>query len=58
MMLDGAGFRMVRVVRPGIDQMAHESETALNTWVPDQIVYNNSMINELHLKADALVTRV
>jgi hypothetical protein len=55
--LDGAGFQTVRVVRPGIAQMAHESETALNTWVPHRIIYNNSMINELWLKADHLVTR-
>jgi hypothetical protein len=56
--LKAAGFRLVRVVRPGAPPQpfgSHASETALDDYVPDALVLNAGSVYELLMRADALV---
>jgi hypothetical protein len=53
------GFRLVRIVRPGTEPLpagasAHASETALDDYVPDALIWNGGSLAELHSRADAL----
>jgi hypothetical protein len=57
-----AGFRIVRIIRPDAEPLpggasAHDSETALDNYVPDALIYNGGSLAELHSRADALTSR-
>jgi hypothetical protein len=56
------GFRIVRIVRPDAGPLpggasAHDSETALDDYPVDALVWNGGSLAELHLRADALTSR-
>jgi hypothetical protein len=56
------GFKIVRIVRPDAGPLpggasAHDSETALDNYVPDALIYNGGSLAELHSRADALTSR-
>jgi hypothetical protein len=56
------GFRIVRIVRPDADPLpggasTHDSETALDDYPADALIYNGGSLAELHLRADALTAR-
>jgi hypothetical protein len=56
------GFRIIRIVRPDAEPLpggasAHDSETALDDYVPDALIYNGGSLAELHSRADALTSR-
>lgn len=49
-----AGFRFVRVVRPGTGGDPHVSENELNDWMTDWIVYNDGTVDDLHRHVDRM----
>jgi hypothetical protein len=57
--LKARGFRMVRVVRPGIPTVEkfrqHISETALADYPADDVLSNSGTLDALHERVDALV---
>jgi hypothetical protein len=53
--LMSAGFTSVRLVRPGVETMAHESERALSSWFSDHVIYNGGMIADMYPKVDDIL---
>jgi hypothetical protein len=56
------GFRIVRIVRPGTAPLpggasAHDSETALDKYPVDALIYNVGSLAALEQRADALTSR-
>jgi hypothetical protein len=50
-----AGFTVLRIERPGVADMAHESETALGSHLADGIIENTGSLAQLRAHADGLV---
>ncbi|MFB8107291.1 hypothetical protein ACFC3O_31550 [Streptomyces sp. NPDC056007] len=55
--LKARGFRLVRVLRPGIERAApqHESETALDGYPADVTLANTGTVEDLNARTDALI---
>ncbi|MBA9050792.1 hypothetical protein BJ996_007630 [Streptomyces phaeogriseichromatogenes] len=48
------GFRLVRIIRPGIEELTHSSETELETIDTPIRIVNNGTLDDLRAHADSI----
>ncbi|MGW3072745.1 deoxynucleotide monophosphate kinase family protein [Kitasatospora sp. NPDC001132] len=52
--LERMGFRLVRIIRPGVEKMTHASETELEDIVSPITIMNSGTLADLHAHADSI----